>query len=128
MALLTKAQILNGNAIKTADVDCPELSGSVRVRSLTLMESAQVRDLYSNNPAGEAREVGGMLMTIALACIDEEGKQLFSPDDAPELAKLKPDTIVKIFKAVCDLSGSTAQAQEELKKNSELQTEPSCSN
>jgi len=114
MALLKKSDIFAQTALKTEDVDVPEWGGAVRVRELTGAE----RDALEMSVAGgDKRDLHNMrARLVAMACIDEDGKRLFSDADAKRLGELSAAALDRVFWVAMRLSGMTAadvQAAEE---------------
>jgi len=114
MALLNKAAILGQTALKTEDVVVLEWGGEVRVRELTGAE----RDALEMSVAGgEQKDLRNMrARMVAMACVDADGKRLFSDADAKGLGELSAAALDRVFWVAMRLSGMSAadvQAAEE---------------
>lgn len=117
MTLLSREAILGANDRKTEDVDVPEWGGTVRVRALSGAE----RDAYEAGivtlRANGAKEINlknlrGRL--VSLSCIDEEGKRLFTDEDAIALGDRSAAALERVFDTARRLSGLTEDDVEEL--------------
>lgn len=116
MSLLSKEAILAADDRKFVDVSVPEWGGQVRVATV----EAITHDRWM---AAHAKDGGGAdkfrIYYVALCCVDENGKTLFSPEDVEALGKKSAQAINRIFEVASDLNGLSAKAAEELEKNSE---------
>jgi len=120
--LLSKDAILAANDLQYEDVHVPEWGGTVRVRALTGAE----RDAFEAKMA-EARQKGMALgaalhnfrAKLVVRCIvDEQGKRLFSDDDAKALGTKSGAVLDRLFDVARRLSGMNEDAVEEAAKNS----------
>ena len=117
--MLTREEILNINDRKTETVEIKEWGGSVNVRSLTLLEQAQMADA---NTATEKKPVvervkKAQLFLIVTACVDDEGRPLFKKDDVDALMTKSPGAIQTIQDAIFRVSGLSPDAVEDAEKN-----------
>lgn len=63
-------------------------------------------------------EVEKLLNLLIVACVDEDGKRIFSPDDKAELFELESSVIDKIAKIANEETGLNDQDLEKNAKNS----------
>lgn len=99
--LLTAADILAADDIRSIEVEIPQWGGSVRVRGL----SGKLRSQLEQKISSKAN-FGDIKMLVVLNCtIDEAGKPLFSNSQRPALEEKSADAIELIFEAACRLSG-----------------------
>lgn len=85
----------------------PELVGDVIVRAMGAKELTLFNEsLFQGN--GKKRKIVtiNIQAKMAVRCIlDEDGKRIFSDDDADWLGELRADAVGKIFKTIQDLTG-----------------------
>lgn len=117
MTLLTKEAILSADDRKFEDVAVPEWGGTVRVATIPALE--QDRWTAANAAGGEAEKETFRIQYVALCCVDEEGNRLFAPKHVEALGKKSSRAIQRVFEVAAKLNGLTAEATEELEKNSE---------
>ena len=118
MGLLTKDAILSAKDSQTADVDCPEWGGTVRVRGL----SAKERDDYEASMLDAKGKVSlkhARAKLVALAAIDDKGSPLFTAGDVLFLSNKSATPIDRIADEVRRLSGMRREDLEDAAKNSE---------
>ena len=115
--LLSREHILSSDDRKTEDVAVPEWGGSVRVRALSGAE----RDAYEagivqlradGSKAISLQNLRGRL--VSLSVVDEEGKRLFSDEDAIALGDKSASALERVFDVARRLSGLTEDDVEEL--------------
>lgn len=83
MALLTKESIAQNNHLPHVDVDCPELGGAVRIRTMRGKDKEVMALQLAKRQEGEA---GYMARLVAICAVDEHGALLFdNPEQAGEL-------------------------------------------
>jgi len=117
--ILTKEQILSAQDLKTEIVFIPEWGGDVIVRGL----SGTDRDAYESaiitvrGKDTQMNWVNARAKLVALAIVDEEGKQIFSDTDVKALGQKSAAAINRVFEVAQRLSGLSAQDVEELTKN-----------
>jgi hypothetical protein len=121
---LNRAQILAVNDQQYADVPVPEWGDDpenppfIRIKGLTAHE----RDAFEESVAG----VGNKKMNfdnirarfLALVCVDEEGRTIFTPADVPLLGLKSAAALNRVFQVGSQMSGLTASDVESLAKNS----------
>lgn len=113
MALLTREQILNAEDLPDRIVPVPEWGGEVRVRSLTLKE----REDYEVAKFKSAGQHSTANLIIACA-VDDKGRRLFGPDDAPALEAKGNAAAQRVFFAAYELNGFGLDAIRSAEKNS----------
>ena len=121
MALLTREQILSAPDLQYEIVSVPEWGGEVRVRGLTGAE----RDAYEKSLIEQRgnraiyNPVNARARLVALCVVDEHGKRLFSDADVEAPGRKHAVALTRVWEVARRLSGLTAEAVEELEKNSE---------
>lgn len=96
-------------------VEVPEWNGCVYVRRLTVNERLGFAEQMSNVPAGKIPK-GAMEEMVATVCVDENGQQIFTPDDHDRLCQKTSSAIERIFNAAAELNGLTAKSVEKIAK------------
>ena len=114
---LNAESILAAEDFKYAEVDCPEWGGTVRVRSLSGGQRAQITQRVNDKQLDELDE-----LLAVMACVDEDGSRIFTNKDIASLKKKSAAVVTRIAKKVLEISGIGNEAGEvdEAKKNSEL--------
>ena len=126
MGLLSKADILNAKEPPREVVHVRELSGDVIVRGMTGKE----RDAFEAScfeGRGKKRDFSMRNLRakmVACCCIDEQGRRLFTDEDAAELGAVRADVIDRIFGVAQRLSGMREEDLDELGLSSKT-TSPS---
>jgi hypothetical protein len=87
----------NLKAVRTVDVDVPELGGTIRIRELTALEAREFAD--------ESKKSTGALKLLMMCAIDEEGKQLFVESDFTQLSNVGMAAVMRVQKAALKLNG-----------------------
>ena len=114
---LNAESILAAEDFKYAEVECPEWGGTVRVRSLSGGQRAQITQRVNDKQLDELDE-----LLAVMACVDEDGSRIFTNKDIVSLKKKSAAVVTRIAKKVLEISGIGNEAGEvdEAKKNSEL--------
>ena len=114
---LNAESILAAEDFKYAEVECPEWGGTVRVRSLSGGQRAQITQRVNDKQLDELDE-----LLAVMACVDEDGSRIFTNKDIASLKKKSAAVVTRIAKKVLEISGIGNEAGEvdEAKKNSEL--------
>lgn len=103
---------LNAPKPVVATVEVPEW-GLVRLRSLTQAELDRVSSVEKENGRG------GLLLSLVLGVVDEQGRQVFTEDDLDALKASVPfTTVLKIVKALGAAMAVTAESVSEAKNGS----------
>jgi hypothetical protein len=98
-------------------VQVAEWEGSVWVRGLTVGERDQIdSEFNAAKTKGKLPENLRAKMLVKGIC-DQDGQQLFSEADLPEINKLPSSSLEKIFDAILNLNKIGAGAVEEAEKN-----------
>jgi len=121
MALLSREQILEAPDLPYEDVEVPEWGGIVRVRGLTGAERDQFEAAIlerQGNGRFRVRMTNIRARLVALACVDEQGRRLFSEQDVAALGQKSAVALQRVFEVAQRLSGLAPQDLEELAKNS----------
>lgn len=119
MALLTRDAILQAQDLPTERVVVPEWNGEVLVRALTGAE----RDAFEQSIVEQRGKSTRMNLQnlraklVALTVVDEEGKRLFSDEDAKLLGQKSAAALNRIFEVAQRLSGLRPEDVEELAGN-----------
>ena len=113
---LNAESILAAEDFKYAEVECPEWGGTVRVRSLSGGQRAQITQRVNDKQLDELDE-----LLAVMACVDEDGSRIFTNKDIASLKKKSAAVVTRIAKKVLEISGIGNEAGEvdEAKKNSE---------
>ena len=112
MGCLTAAQILAADDIKKAPVDVPEWGGTIYVKTVSGTERDRFEESLNKN-----REGFRVKFVVAAAC-DENGKPLFTAEQAAALAGKSGAVIGRVFDAAWDINGFSQERVEELGKDS----------
>ena len=114
---LNAESILAAEDFKYAEVECPEWGGTVRVRSLSGGQRAQITQRVNDKQLDELDE-----LLAVMACVDEDGSRIFTNKDIASLKKKSAAVVTRIAKKVLEISGIGNEAGEvdEAKKNLEL--------
>lgn len=119
MAILTKAQILAADDIKTEPVPVPEWGGDVLVRGL----SGAQRDDYEQSVMvgrGANKEVNlrnARAKLVVRSVVDADGELLFSEQDVAALGKKSAAALQRVFEVATRLSGLSKEDLDELTEN-----------
>lgn len=120
MAILSKAQILATEDLKTETVSVPEWNGEVIISSMT----GKARDAYENSIVemdsnGKAKQNLQNLRAKLLAAtlVDEKGSLLFSENDIEALGKKSSKALDRCFEVAQRLNAVSNDDLEDLAKN-----------
>ncbi|XBQ15800.1 MAG: hypothetical protein ABL308_12685 [Oceanicaulis sp.] len=91
-ALLSAAEILAAEDLKTEDVDVPEWGGAIRLR-----EWSGVDMLAYETEAEQADGSRALAVAISMSAIDEAGSRLFTADDVEALAKKNGKVLIRLM-------------------------------
>jgi hypothetical protein len=116
--MLTRDQILAAADLPFEDVPVPEWGGTVRVQGLSLGELFAI-DAGSSGKDGEIDVKKRSLALLRAALVDEAGAALFSESDLERLAGKSHLVLRRLLKIADGLNGTSAEAAEQLAKNSE---------
>jgi hypothetical protein len=104
--VLTAEEILGAQDVTFVDVIVPEWKrgdepGIVRLRSLTGEEAVQ----FSEVAQSKDRKGDAAALILATSIVDDDGDNLFTPDDVKRLKKKCLPAIVRIQEAALELNG-----------------------
>lgn len=112
--------LAKGSARRFRDVEIPEISETVRIRSLTERErSGWEAALISKDgklPAPAVLAVAKRKL-VALSLCDEAGERIVTDEQAEQLGDLDAGAFNRIFEAVSELCGLDKRDVEALEKN-----------
>lgn len=119
--VLTAQQILDYDDRKTERVEVPEWGGDVIVRNLTGSErdSYEASMTIQKGDKSVPNPVGARARLVVRAAIDEDGKRLFSDNDAPKLSDKNAAVLDRLWDKIAELSGLTSTAAEDAEGNSD---------
>lgn len=115
MNILTKDQILQAEDMRTQEVDVPEWGGRVIVKTLSGNERDQFEESILSGAKRDFKGVRAKL--VALSVVDENGKRLFTFEEANVLGEKSSRALDRVFGAAQRLSGFTQKDMEELAEN-----------
>ena len=130
MARITRDEALNSDdrVYDEVHVDEWKPGATIRIRNL----SAEEYDLYqqatidrSDLDNKKPNIVGASVMLVSMGCLDDEGAQLFRPQDVVQLRKRHSGVIERVANAIASLSGIDRATVEETEKNSPAAMPPS---
>jgi len=120
--LLSRDTILAVEDLEVEDLEVPEWKGTVRVRALTGAE----RDDYEasmHQQRGKnnyVRNLANVRAKLVVRCVvDEDGKRIFTDQDANALGKKSAAALDRIFEVAARLSRLSEEDVEELAGKSE---------
>lgn len=119
--MLSKAEILKADGLKTATVSVPEWGGDIVIREMT---GAQ-RDVWDtmmasryNAKTGQITSMKGMrAKMIVLSVVDEDGKPMFNDKDLDVISEKSSVVLDRICEAIRDINGLTDDAVEDAEGN-----------
>lgn len=119
--VLSRADILGADDRPTKRIHIPEWGGDVIIRTITARERDQFeQSLFVQKGNDIIRNADNMRSKLcSLVLVDEEGKNLFSFDEAAKLGQKSAAIIARLFDEAQKLNGITKEDREEMIKNSE---------
>lgn len=111
--ILTAADILQADDIRTVDVLTPEWGGAVRIRSLTANEAIEFARSQTNK-----KENTSAIDIVVLSAIDEDGEKLFTHEQIDALRKKSFRPIIQIQEKALEINGMSIKAHEKAKNDS----------
>lgn len=120
MTLLSKADILQAQDIKTESVDVPEWGGQVIVRALdgTERDALEASMIQGKGKNAQVNLTNLRAKLVARSLVDEHGARLFEDGDIPALAKKSASALNRVYEVAQRLSGITQEDVDDLTKNS----------
>ena len=120
---LNAESILAAEDFKYAEVECPEWGGTVRVRSLSGGQRAQITQRVNDKQLDELDE-----LLAVMACVDEDGSRIFTNKDIAALKKKSAAVVTRIAKKALEISGignENGEIENAKKNSAEIQNEDS---
>jgi len=108
MPILSRAEIIGAQDLKTIEVDVPEWGGTVRLRMLSAAERFAVNE--AANQGGEFDPAKFQTTLIEKTAVDESGMPIFEKGDAAALAAKSSGAIARVFEAAATLNGLGAKS------------------
>ena len=104
------SDILAFNDLKTSEVVVEDWDCTLHIRELGLEEGLKLFSMVSGSEEGDVIKADDIAQVIVWGVIDpKSGKQLFSDEDVPALAKKSRRPLMKLYSAITDLSGEDAE-------------------
>lgn len=113
--ILSAADILGADDVKTTTVEVPEWGGSVIVREMTGTDRDAFEGFLVSRDVKD--ELSFRALLVACSAIDENGKRLFTVDQVNHLGRKNARALDRVFAAANELSKVTGNAVEEAQKN-----------
>lgn len=110
--MLNRDQILGVIDVTIQKVEVKEWGGEIFIRSM----SAADRESLAQSISGEGNK-NTMARAVALCVCDEQGKRLFTNNDASALGDKSASAMDRVFKAIVKLNGMGEEAGETARKN-----------
>jgi hypothetical protein len=110
--VLTATEILDAPDIQVVDIDVPEWGGIVKLRPMSAEESIAYNEAVK---AGDRRH--GAVILAATCLVDENGKQLFTEDQARGLVKKSLAALLRIQKVALRVNGFAEDEVKETKND-----------
>ena len=104
-------------ALKTAEIEVPQLGGKLRIRELGAFER-DVFDEHLRSQPKDQRTRGTRALLIMLSAVNDHGEHLFAESDLPMLNQIPGDAANVIANEIAKLS-VLGDNVEKLAKNSE---------
>ena len=117
--ILSREAILKAEDLSFEIVDVPEWGGEVKVTTLTGTE----RDAFESSLIDQKRGGNKVNTTniraklVSMACVDDDGKRIFTPADIEILGSKSASALDRIFTVAQRLSKLTEADVEELSGN-----------
>lgn len=100
MAALTKEDILGASDLDRVEVEVPEWGGSVWIRPLTVAERAKTENAVKNESTGNDL----FALTVSMAAVDEDGKQLFNKNDLHKLKEKNGAVVQRLYQKAVEIN------------------------
>jgi hypothetical protein len=122
MTRLNKDQILKADDLPTEEVEVPEWGGSVLVRGMTGRQRIEYEASMAVMRGGEmVPDVeNSMAKLVARTIVGDDGGPMFTVADANALGEKSSAALARVFEVAARLSGMSAGADVEAKKDSSL--------
>lgn len=130
--ILTAAEILGADDLKTTDIACPEWGGVVRLRAMSALDRVRILGKRTEVIAAALKskdadpsvaisldKMFDMQVEMIAACaISESGDKLFSEDEVAKLGGKNPEVLDRLGNAAAEISGLSVKAVEAAAKKS----------
>lgn len=116
METLTRDAILAAKDLKLAPVDVPEWGGRVYVRILTGLERDKLEKAIWDS-RNKPIKVSLRARLVSLAACNDEGKRLFTDEDAVGLGQKSSAALDRVFAAAQKINRMTPDDIQALEKN-----------
>jgi hypothetical protein len=110
--VLSATEILEADDIQVVDIDVPEWGGVVKLRPMSAEESIAYNEAVK---AGDKRH--GAVILASTCLVDEEGKKLFTEDQARGLVKKSLAALLRIQKVALKVNGFVDDEVKEAKND-----------
>ena len=119
MAILSRNEILNADDLKAVPVPVPEWGGEVMVRGLTGRErdDFEAGMISMRETSVKVKLTNARARLVALGCVGENGKHLFSTADVHELGAKSGAALERVADKIRELSGLNMADMKELSAN-----------
>ena len=120
MEVLSKSALLERIAtrpdVETAEVECPELGGAVRVRAITGTVRNRLEAAYAAISEGaDGSLMDKVVIALVSACVvDEQGRPFLVGNLAADMFKHYPSACFRIRDAAVRMAGMSEEDTEEL--------------
>lgn len=105
--ILSAADVFAAQDRKRVEVDVPEWGGTILVQSMTGKDAASLTG---------ASRAEGIARIVALSCVDEEGKPLFTVEDIGRLQEKSFGAMVRVQDVAMELNNMTEEVEKILRK------------
>ncbi len=117
MSVLGKIQIAGATDLGEETLNIEEWGGDVRVRGLTGKEWARCRQAAKAEEAGKLTGATYSATICACGIIADDGTNVFTERDAPELDKRSPGVLERVAEVILRLSGVLKKESDDIAKN-----------
>jgi hypothetical protein len=118
MSILSKAEILAADDLRTERVAVAEWNGEIVIRTMTGAQREQFLDHVAPDSDGKRSYKQFNASHVSLCAVDETGQPLFTLADAPAIAEKHWRALETVAEACLKLNALRADDLEEAKKNS----------
>lgn len=116
MTLLSKSDMLAANDEKHEYVEVPEWGGTVKIFAMSLSEHIEFEKLQSKS-SGNTIDPDQIAFVLSVAIRDEEGKRLFTREEAMSLLDKNTQVVSRLFGKCAELSKVSSGEAGEKEKN-----------
>ena len=116
-AMLTRDAILKSIQSVAAEVEVPELGGSVGINRLSFLDTIRLTTPTENDGDHEQINHQAFLIRLLIACVcDKKGKRLFKDSDFAILEQLPASAMQKMADVALEVNGLSDTAVEDAVK------------